>query len=228
MTLQKDKSSNWHSLTSCGVSNGCTLTIYGIVHLLLVFITFLQIVESYWGLYPTTKETSADMACKAKGQRRRSTCPQLHPSLSRPARPMTRGAVSQPPWALCFPPLSPSLVLTWPGCCYTKVQSVIKTQGHQGPQGAGEVEAVPSRGWPHQCCHLPVAPLWGCIVSQKKGGERPSSAGTSFPEWWHFFCAVCDRPRPDSCTEAVEGVGRQWRPLHPRWELERLSVSCPQ
>lgn len=65
---------------------------------------------------------------------------------------------------------------------------------------------MPSRGWPHQCCQQPVAPLWRCIVTPKRGREKPSSGGTSFLEWWHFFCTVPDRPCPDSCI----GVGESW------------------
>lgn len=84
-------------------------------------------------------------------------------------------------------------------------------RGHRGQ--SAEVEAVPSQGWPHQCCQLPVAPLWRCIETQKKRGEGPSPAGTTFWGWRRFFCFVSDSDRhhPHSSTGEGQGVSRQRR-----------------
>lgn len=107
------------------------------------------------------------MASRSKGPRRRSTCPQLHSSLSCPSWPVTCRAVRRHPLALCFLPLSSSLVLTWTGRWYTKGPVCHQNQGVTGGQRA-EVEAVPGRGWPHQWSQRPVAPLWRGIEAEKK------------------------------------------------------------
>lgn len=86
-----------------------------------------------------------------------------------------------------------------------KVQSVIKTKGRKGPEGPGEVKAVPSHRWPHRSCQLIVAPLWRFIVTHPQEEEEPSSAGASFLEWWHSFCPLPDKkPRPDSSVGGTE------------------------
>lgn len=125
-----------------------TLRICGVLHL-FVCITSPQLVEGSWGLYHETKATSADMAGGSKGWRRRCTCPQLQPSLSCPAWPLT--PVGSSPslrglYVSCHCP--PLLSSPGQGSAAQKVQSVIKSRGHRGPAGGGarELKQCPPQG----------------------------------------------------------------------------------
>lgn len=88
------------------------------------------------------------------------------------------------------------------------------TGGQWGTREA-EVEAVPSRGWPQQCCQLPVAPLWRCIVTQKKDGERSSLVGVSFQEWWHFLLLSLTDPALISAPGRERELGDNGGPYGP-------------
>lgn len=81
------------------------------------------------------------MAGGSKGWRRRCTCPQLQPSLSCPAWPVTPVGSSPGLHGLyvschCHPLLSSP----GQGTAAQKIWSVIKTGGHRGPTGVGGAE----------------------------------------------------------------------------------------
>lgn len=153
-----------------------------------------------------TKAISADMASRAWRQRRRSTCPQLHSSLSCPAWPMTcRPSPSLPRLyisCLCHP----SMFSPGQGNATQKVQSVIETKGHWGPAGARDPELCPARD---DLSQVMSTTSWTPVEmhrGREKGGERPSLAGTAFLDWWHFFCVVSDRSRLYSLSWEGQGV----------------------
>lgn len=105
-----------------------------------------------------------------------------------------------------------------------KVQSVIKNKGRQRPEGAGEVKAVPSQGWPHQSCQLIVAPLWRCIVGRPQ--KERNLHRLVLHSWSGDIPFVLSRTHPALIPVwAGQRVTTQWRSLHPRWELQRLSAS---
>lgn len=106
-----------------------------------------------------------------------------------------------------------------------KVQSVIKTKGYQGPEGAGEVKAVPSRGWPHQSCQLTVAPLWWCMHKKERNLHRLALHS------WSGDSPFVLLPLTNFVLIPVwvgQKVATQLKALHPRWELLRLPASCWQ
>lgn len=156
------------------------------------------------------------MASRARGHGRRSMHPQLHSSLSCLAWPMTHWAFSQPPSPLCFLPLSSLLVLTWTGHSYTKGPVCHRNQGSLKTSGGNRSRAVPGQGWPPN----PVMSATSCnpvemLRDREKGGEGPSSAGTSFQGLWHFFCVAPDRSRLNSSGGVGHRVWRQWRSFAP-------------
>lgn len=158
------------------------------------------------------------MAGGSKGWRRRCTCPQLHPSLSCPAWPVTPVGSSPSLHGLyvschCHPLLSSP----GQGTAGQKVRSVIKTRGHRGPSGGG-----PSPPQKKKKKTSIVMSATSCTPKEMHGDKwRSSLAGTLFQLWWHFFCGVLDRACSYSHIEVGQGFGRQ-EDVYSSGDFERL------
>lgn len=74
--------------------------------------------------------------------------------------PWPRRVDSQPPSALCFLPLSSSLVFTWTGHRYTKGPVCHQNQGSPGPAGARELGLCPAEDDPTSNVSYQLHPYW--------------------------------------------------------------------
>lgn len=154
----------------CSTSVACVLLLYSLLRVSEVFIPRQRQHQLTWRVDLKVGEGGA----------RVNSCTH-HSAVQRDPRPCR--AVSHPASALCFLPLSLSLVFTWTGHCYTKDPVCHQNQGSAGAIGARELRLCPAQDDPRL---LPVAPLWRGIEANE---ERLS----------HLLCVILHRPCSYSC-----------------------------
>lgn len=175
----------------------CRPRVSGVLHLLPCVSLCLDLLSGSEVFISPQRSSSADTASASEARRswrrRRSTCPQLHSSLSCPAWPLTPQGWLPASVGFMFPAI---VVLPCLHLDAAKGPGLSSKAGVSGGQPRGRGPSC-GRARPRVTPPSVSATSWVPIETRRGGDKNEESlslARASFQECWHFLCAPVSDP----------------------------------